>query len=139
MTRTRKSKTTDGLRNTQKGEKTLKLEEKNDDDFVVHNIEDEELEPKMEVTNMPETTALKEEPKVSEKVKVKFSNFVQLVANHNFEQVINKNNDEDVIVSSDLLADLANSHEQEEERRIPAIFIIGVVLGVIITYILLEF
>lgn len=142
MTRTRKSKTTDGLSNTRKkAAKTIKLEEKNEDDFVVHHIEDEEgtQEPEVQVTHMPETTVIHEEPKVAEKVKVKFSNFVQLVANHNFEHVIDKNSDEDVIVSSDLLADLANSHEQEEERRIPAIFIIGVVLGVIITYILLEF
>jgi hypothetical protein len=61
------------------------------------------------------------------------------VANHNYEDVINKNLDEDVIVSSNLLADLANAHEQEEERRIPAIFIVGVVLGIVVTYILLTF
>ena len=78
------------------------------------------------------------EPMAVEKVKVSFDNFVNLVANHNYEEVIEKNKNEDVIVSSNLLADLANAHEQEEERRIPAIFIIGVVLGIVVTYILLT-
>ena len=86
-----------------------------------------------------ESTVVKEEPVTSEKLKVKFSKFASLVANHNFEDVIQRNEDEDIIVSSNLLADLANAHEQEEERQIPAIFIIGVVLGIIITYILLTY
>ena len=42
-------------------------------------------------------------------------------------------------MSSDLLADLANAHEQGEEKRIPAIFIIGVLLGVVVTYIIVNF
>lgn len=136
MTRTRKSKSTDGVQKT-RGKKALSLKEE-EEDFVVHHIEEED-EDEETPSILRESTIVTEEPKVTEKVKVKFSNFVQLVANHNYEEVINKNQDEDVIVSSDMLADLANAHEQEEERRIPAIFIIGVILGVVITYILLKY
>ena len=136
MTRTRKSKSTDGVQKA-RGKKALSLKE-TEEDFVVHHIEEDGQEEGPH-SIFRESTVVTEEPKVAEKVKVKFSNFVQLVANHNFEEVITKNQDEEVIVSSDMLADLANAHEQEEERRIPAIFIIGVILGVVITYILLKY
>lgn len=138
MARTKKSKSIDGPKKSEEKEKKpLSLKEE-EDTFVVHNIEEGE-EEETEPAILRESTVVTEEPKVAEKVVVKFSNFVNLVANHNYEDVIQKNQDEEVIMSSDLLADLANAHEQEEERRIPAIFIIGVVLGVIITYILLTF
>jgi hypothetical protein len=148
MTRTRKSKTTDGVQKS-RGKKALSLKDA-EDEFVVHQIEDGDddsnltssdasSEGKNFTSIFKESTILNEEPNVAEKVKVKFSNFVQLVANHNYEEVIEKNKDEDVIISSDVLADLANAHEQEEERRIPAIFIIGVILGIVITYILLRY
>lgn len=136
MTRTKKNRSIDGPQKT-KGKSPDDISLKEDEEtFVVHHIEgkDEQAEKIMR-----ESTVVSEEPHVAEKVKVKFDNFVQLVANHNYEDVINKNLDEDVIVSSNLLADLANAHEQEEERRIPAIFIVGVVLGIVITYILLTF
>lgn len=136
MSRTKKNKSIDGPQKSKgksPGDISLK---KDDDSFVVHHIEGGS-EQAQKIVN--ESTVVKEEPPVAEKVKVKFDNFVQLVANHNYEDVINKNLDEDVIVSSNLLADLANAHEQEEERRIPAIFIVGVVLGIVITYILLTF
>lgn len=129
MPRSKKAKSIDGPSKS-KDRKKLSLKEE-EDTFVVHHIEEGE--------EMQVSAVVTEEPKAAEKVKVSFSNFVQLVANHNYEEVINKNEDEDVIVSSNLLADLANAHEQEEERRIPAIFIIGVVLGIVVTYILLTY
>jgi hypothetical protein len=141
MTRSRKSiSSADGIQK-KRGKKALSLKEE-DDEFVVHHIEEDEKE---DTTNedqpeiLSESTVVKEEPKLGKKVKVKFGNFVELVANHNFENVVEKNQDEEVIVSSDVLTDLANAHEQEEERRIPAIFIIGVLLGIVVTYILLKY
>ncbi|MFC1647520.1 hypothetical protein ACFL10_00820 [Patescibacteria group bacterium] len=131
MPRSKKEKSIDGPTKS-KGSKEISLKE--DKDFTVHHIEDEELE------DFPEAPrVLTEEPQAVKKVVVSFDNFVNLVANHNYKEVVDKNKDEEVIVSSNLLADLANAHEQEEERRIPAIFIIGVVLGIVMTYILLTF
>ncbi len=132
MVRTKKEKSIDGPSKL-KGNKEISLKEE-DTEFQVKHIEEKDTDNFME-----QAKALNSEPEASSKVKVSFNNFVNLVANHNYEEVVDKNKDEDVIVSSNLLADLANAHEQEEERRIPAIFIIGVVLGIVVTYILLTF
>lgn len=87
-----------------------------------------------------------EEPKQDEEpfkdpkdyVKVSFGKFVQLVANHDFDKVIKNNENEEVILSSNLLADLASAHDQEEGKKIPLVFIIGLAIGVVLTYILLS-
>lgn len=136
MPRNKKNKSIDSLRKPKgKSSDDISLEE-SEDTFVVHHIENSQSKAGK---IMRESSVVTEEPPVAEKVKVKFKNFVQLVANHNYEEIISQHLDEDVIVSSDLLADLASAHEQEEDRRIPTIFIIGVVLGIVITYILLTF
>ena len=133
----RKSKSIDGPVKSQiVDKKALSLKE-DDDSFVVHHIEEEEdtgSEPATQFSNI-----VVEKPEAGESIKVKFSNFVQLVETHNYEDIVEKNRDEDVIVSSNLLAELANAHEQDEEKRIPAIFIIGVVIGIVVTYLLLKF
>jgi len=134
MPRSKKEKSIDGP-SKGKGNKEISLKEE-DTEFVVNHIDEddeqvESIKDEFKVVSTP--------PEAGEKVKVSFNNFVNLVANHNYEEVVDKNKDEEIIVSSDLLADLANAHEQEEERRIPAIFIIGVVLGIVVTYILLTF
>ncbi len=77
----------------------------------------------------------------SEKVKVKFKKFVHLVATHDFEGVMDENADEDVIISTNLLTDLANAHEQQEEpkdKKTPLFFIVGIVLGIVITFLILR-
>lgn len=137
MPRIKKTKSIDG---PTKGKGKIDLSVKEEEDsFVVNHIDKESEEDNAAHIIMRESRVVKEEPEVAERVKVSFDNFVKLVANHNFEDVIDKNKDEDVIVSSNLLADLANAHEQEEGRRIPAIFTIGVLLGIVITYILLTY
>ncbi|MBN1494515.1 hypothetical protein JW911_02120 [Candidatus Peregrinibacteria bacterium] len=133
MAHSKKSKSMDGpVKSANISNKPITLQD--EDEFVVRHIEDNEPEPYIQ-----NATVVMDEPKAGEKIKVKFSNFVQLVATHNYEDVVQKNHDEEIIVSSNLLTDLANAHEQEEERRIPAIFIIGVVIGIVVTYILLKF
>ncbi|MFC1599975.1 hypothetical protein ACFL3T_03035 [Patescibacteria group bacterium] len=127
MARTKKEKSIDGPSKS-KGNNNLSLKE---EEFVVHHIDEEEADIR--------GTVVDKMPTVAEKVTVKFGNFVNLVANHDYDSILDKNSNEEVIMSSDLLADLANAHEQGEEKRIPAIFIIGVVLGIVITYILLTF
>jgi len=79
---------------------------------------------------------------VGDKVKVKFEKFVQLVATHDFEEVMENHPEEDIIISTDLLADLANAHEEDDEnggRKLPVIFLIGVILGIVVTYLLIQY
>jgi hypothetical protein len=138
MPRTKKTKSIDGPTKG-KDKIDLSMRDNDDDSFVVNHIEHDEEEEIVTYPVIREHAVITQEPEAVEKVKVSFDNFVKLVANHNYEDVIDKNKDEPVIVSSNLLADLANAHEQEEERRIPAIFIIGVLVGIVITYILLTY
>lgn len=77
----------------------------------------------------------------SEKVKVKFEKFVQLIAMHNFEEVMKKHAEADIILNTNLLTDLANAHmeEQPSGRRLPIMFIVGIIIGIVVTYLLLRF
>jgi len=140
MPNQRKSKLIDGPRRViRRMKNAITLQ---DDDFVVNQIDGESIrgdEVKIEKTNTSEAVGVKQVPDAAEKVKVSFGNFARLVSNRNFEDVIEDNKDEDVIVSSNLLADLANSNENEGERRIPAVFVVGVLMGIVITYILLTY
>jgi hypothetical protein len=75
----------------------------------------------------------------SNKVKVKFDKFVNLIATHAYQEIFDKHLNEDVIISTDLLADLANAHEEKDDgKKIPTFFLIGIVLGVIVTWIILK-
>ncbi len=74
----------------------------------------------------------------SDKVKVKFDKFVNLIATHAYEDVINKHLDQDVVISTDLLTDLANAHEEKQDKKMPMIFLVGILLGIIFTWILLK-
>lgn len=77
--------------------------------------------------------------KPSDKVKVKFDKFVNLIATHAYQEIFDKHLDDDVIISTDLLTDLANAHEDKEDgKKIPVFFVIGIVLGVIVTWIILK-
>ncbi len=76
--------------------------------------------------------------KATDQVKVKFDKFVNLVATHAYEDVVDKYMDEDVIISTDLLTDLASSQEEKEDKKTPVIFIIGIVLGVLVTWFILK-
>lgn len=71
-------------------------------------------------------------------IKVKFEKFVQLVATKDFLSVLEKNRNEDVILSSNLLTELASAVEDKGERKSPVIFLVGLAIGVIITYLLVN-
>lgn len=77
----------------------------------------------------------------SDRVKVRFDKFVQLVATHDFEGVMQKHGEEDIILSTNLLTDLANAHEEEESggKKVPIFLIVGILIGVVITYLLVRF
>ncbi len=87
------------------------------------------------------SVAEEETSRVNDKVKIKFDKFVNLIATHAYEDVVRKHADDDVIISTDLLADIANAHDEEESdtgHKIPMIFIIGIALGIALTYILFK-
>lgn len=81
-----------------------------------------------------------DEASIGTRVKISFAKFVQLVLNHSFEEVVEKNQDAEIIISTNLLSDLANAHpESEEQKKIPIIlFIVGLGLGIVFTYFLVK-
>lgn len=140
----------------------LKSKERKQGNFKIHRIEDEEdsqpvssanffnpqLNERMEnfaeklekavikVSPATENKEHKSEPK--ELVKVKFGNFVKLVATRDFEKILEENENEDLIMSSNLLTDLASAMDEKKEKRLPVIFLVGLALGVLLTYILIN-
>lgn len=73
-----------------------------------------------------------------ELIKVKFDKFVMLVASRDFLSVLEKNKNEDIILSSNLLTDLAGAVEEKSEKKTPVIFLVGLAIGVIVTYLLIN-
>lgn len=73
-----------------------------------------------------------------DKVKVKFDKFATLVATHTYQDIFEKHMDQDVIISTDLLTDLANAHEEKSDKRIPLMFLFGALIGVAIAWILFK-
>lgn len=77
----------------------------------------------------------------TDKIKVKFEKFVQLVASHDFTEVMKRYSNEDIILSTNLLTDLANAHEETEEapNRVPVYLLGGALIGVVIAYVIMRF
>lgn len=80
----------------------------------------------------------KDKPEPTELIKVKFEKFVQLVATKDFMEVLERNRDENLVMSSNLLTELASATEEKSEKKTPVIFIVGLAIGVIITYLLIK-
>jgi hypothetical protein len=142
---------------------TVKRIKQDDEDFRVHHIHDEpedlaSVEPlittsalRNEVESVEEDVDdalesmagpdLKIEPlgerEPKDVVKVKFGKFVQLVTSRDCADVVGENPDEDVVISSNLLTELAGAHDEREEKKIPLVFLVGLAIGVVLTYILI--
>lgn len=130
------------------------MEDTNDTDFEVTKVdEDRDYQsirpPHMNVTPVSEiqediagyeaaVVKKMEDSTPKEIVKVKFSKFVQLVASHDFGEVIEANADQEIIMSSNLLTELAGSQDRRGERKIPLVFLVGIAIGVVLTYILFS-
>lgn len=87
-------------------------------------------------------TGLMPEAEESDYVHVKFQKFVQLVASHNFEEVMKERGLDDILVPPNLLTDLANAHEESETgegRKLPVMLLVGIILGIIVTYLVMAF
>ncbi len=102
-----------------------------DAEFEIHNMEEVDNFSRDAEPNIREITA-------HDRVKVKFDKFVNLIATHAYEEIFEKYNDEDVIVSTDLLADLANAHEEKQIGKTHFLFLFGILLGIVATYFLMK-
>lgn len=99
---------------------------------------DEEVKEEGNDIPVPEGIPVDEKVEPAGKVKLTFGRFVKLVANHSFLDVVERNSEEEVIISTNLLSDLANAHDGQSERKLPIVFILGIAIGVAITYFLLT-
>lgn len=72
--------------------------------------------------------------KSPDKIKLKFDKFVNLIATHAYEDIFDEHADDDIIISTNLLTDLANAHAEKKDNKMPLIFIIGAILGVALTW-----
>ncbi|MCX6733327.1 MAG: hypothetical protein NTX63_00770 [Candidatus Peregrinibacteria bacterium] len=80
-----------------------------------------------------------EEREPGELVKVRFDKFVQLVATHNFEEVLKNHAEEDIVMNSNLLMDLASAHEDTDDSKKQSMMIgVGVLIGLGVALVLLK-
>lgn len=100
--------------------------------FQVNEIEHDDFEA--DVIDAPV-----EEREPGELVKVRFDKFVQLVATHNFEEVLKNHADEDIVMNSNLLMDLASAHEDTDDSKKQSMMIgVGVLIGLAVAVVLLK-
>ena len=112
-----------------------------DEDEEQNEEDNEEMKSEeLEENDIPvsEGVPVEEKSEPAGKVRITFGRFVKLVANHSFLDVVERNSEEEVIISTNLLSDLANAHDGQSERKLPIVFILGIVIGVAITYFLLT-
>lgn len=74
--------------------------------------------------------------KASQYVKISFDRFVTLVANHSFLEVVERNKNEDVVISTNLLTDLANARRGAPNTKSSLMIVAGIVVGIFLGYIL---
>jgi len=129
----------DGVIDLREVEREVKeIEEEGDPEFQITSMEDEAEMEVHELKASPIKEADISELKTTENVRVKFDKFASLVAAHATPELVEQCRDEDVIVSTNLLTDLANSGKQDDSKKIPMIFLIGIVLGIGLTWIFLK-
>lgn len=116
-----------------------------DEEFQINKVGDEDvLEAVADVDARNESVessfeAVSAGGGVSDRVKVKFDKFITLVATHTYENVLRKNADEDVIISTNLLTDLANAHEEPKgDKKIVVIFAVGISIGIVLAWLILR-
>lgn len=110
-----------------------------DDIFFPDESEDERSQPVEFEKSGIKTESTAGHPSgvdASSYVKLTFGRFVTLVANHSFEDVVERNQDEDVILSTNLLTDLANARRFAPNTRGPLLVLGGFLFGILIAYFL---
>lgn len=68
-------------------------------------------------------------------IKVNFATFVELVASQDVEKIIEQHTNQELIMSTNLLSKLASLRDNREEKKIPLVFLVGIAIGVVLTYI----
>lgn len=117
----------------------------NDVEFKIDRVDDDHRDfANGEANVMGGSTSVVEEipdydALAKEKVKIKFDKFVNLVATHAYEEILEAHMNDDVIIGTDLLADLANAHEEKSDKKMPFMFIFGIALGVGLTWLLIKY
>ncbi len=103
-----------------------------------HQAASEEEVPHLSAT--PTSTLEDAALQAHDKVKVKFEKFVNLIATHDVEDVMDKHLDDDVIITTDLLADLANAHEDRgnNDNKLSVVFVVGLAIGIVVTWFLVN-
>ena len=109
------------------------VREDDDIDFEKHPLDDDDLDLASVGRSLPGGAITP-----TQMVTIKFANFVQLVANHSYIDIVDKNAEEDVTMSGNLLTELANAHDRSRERKMPLMFIGGLVIGIVLTYIIIK-
>lgn len=72
----------------------------------------------------------------SDYVKITFDRFVALVANHSFMDVVERNKNEEVILSTNLLTDLANARRFAPNTKTPLMLMGGIAVGILLGYLI---
>jgi hypothetical protein len=100
--------------------------------------DDEELGSTMTFKRSPMVeefkTPAKQTVEASSLVKVSFDRFVHLVANRSFLEVVERNKDEEVVLSTNLLTDLANAKRVAPDTRGPLLLLAGLGFGILLGY-----
>lgn len=106
-----------------------------DDMFIPDEADGEQHEALFQKKEIePEPRAAVEE--ASDYIQITFDRFVTLVANHSFLEVVEQNKDQKVIISANLLTDLANARRYAPHPRGTLLATAGIVLGVLLGYFL---
>ena len=71
-------------------------------------------------------------------VKITFDRFVTLVANHSFVEVVERNKDEEIIMSTNLLTDLANARRFSPGTKGPVMVMGGLAIGILFGYLIFN-
>ena len=74
----------------------------------------------------------------SDYVKITFDRFVSLVANHSFLDMVERNKNEEVILSTNLLTDLANARRYSPNTRMPLLIMGGIAVGILLGYLIFN-
>jgi|GEM_PF-1528210 len=120
-----------------KKEQVIVEDEDEKPEFKISHVEDEKEEDREYVSPVTddEISALK----ASDNVKVKFDKFVNLVVSKADAEMMEKYMDEDIIVGTNLLTELASTQKEDKEsKKVPIMFILGILIGCGLAYILLK-